>query len=288
MMKVQIFLIFIVLGNAFTVLAANPPTEVVVITSVVCGRCKVFASSDLKQLVAAQEYESTVKLTMLPTAHLRQTKAANGEFTYTHNFGADKVTECFYHFCANGLFSNDRALKFYTHLTNRKWTTIQKSSAQFFTDKTELAKLENCVNGPEGKKFAANAFELAKKNAYSGMLPFVVFNNRKYEPFENGTVLELVCKERTEKHEKACKGFKSKKEAQFKFLSTEWDFPQEDEEDFDEDKDDEDGDDDEIPEKISKNFDYEKFWNTKDEDEERNDKIKVNFDYENFWNTNDE
>ena len=130
-MKIQVALFFIVLGNIF---AANPPTEVVVITSVVCGRCKAFALKDLKTLVAAPEYESTLKLTMLPTAHFSQKKSEKGEYSYTHRFGADKVVECFYQFCANGLFSNDRALKFYTHHSNRKWgATIKQSAAQFFS-----------------------------------------------------------------------------------------------------------------------------------------------------------
>ena len=260
-MKVQVVLILLALGN---IIAANPPTEVVVITSVVCGRCKALASRDLKDLVKVKDYDKLIKLTILPTAHLRQTKSNTGQYTYTHSFGADKVTECFYQFCANGLFSNDRAIKFYTHHASRRTGTIQESAALFFTDKTELANIETCVKGPQGIQFAVESFNLYWKNASSGMLPFIMANKKKYDPFVNGNIATLICRDRTDKSEfPICNGVSSQKDEMFNFLSTEWDYPQDNNDLINEDEEDDHSHD--RQQEVANNFDYAKFWNSDDE-----------------------
>lgn len=259
----KLFLLF----SCLALTTCLPPTNVLIIESSVCGRCKYF-NSLIPRLLSITEFDKLVDWSVIQPVHLREQKNKDNTYTYTHAFGDEFLLKAKVQHCVNKLYSNLISLKWAAHeATNKSKLTLQELVKEFFKEDSGVAVLK-CANGPKGNEYTREAMLTYSQLRFAGMLPFVVLNKSKdgliaNHNFDIKNIIKTICNNRPDKEElKACKENSGSLEF-LKYLDTEYDFPNEVAEkenteiDFS------------IQEEIENDgnnvVDYEKFWNTYDD-----------------------
>jgi hypothetical protein len=244
-MKAPLYMCLIIL--LFNILLCkDPPTSVIVIESAACGNCKYFNIRNIKHILSRINYEEVVKVSLLPAAHLNQAVLPDGTFKYTHKYGDDSLKKSLAQFCANGLYSNDIALKWGVQ-SSSSIIAIEDEIKNFF--KEDLgSKMINCLKGPDAHKFTRIGYLVYTKFVMNGGIPQIFLNEKRviYTWDQNLFFLESICRLRTDRLElKACEGLRQ--DELIALFETEY------------------------VNEISVNefnseFDYEKFWNSPDDE----------------------
>jgi hypothetical protein len=201
----EAFIIFTIVICLLGLNLAVAPYNVLVLESSACGNCAYFNSRDIKQMTDIENYQSVVNMQVIPAVHLKRTKV-EGKWVYTHYFGAEFFTKASYQMCANGLYSNDRALKWGAFSNLNRRTAIADNAKAFFTEDSG-AKIMACVNGPQAQEMTNVGYNIYRKNRRGGRLPFIIIDGAKtcYKPFSDGYFLASMCKRRSDRTEvKAC------------------------------------------------------------------------------------
>lgn len=254
--------------------AANclPPTNVLIIESSVCERCKTF-NTLLPVLLNVPEFEKLVDWSIIKTVHLKEERAKDNSFIYTHQYGEEFLLKAKVQHCANKLYPNIVSLKWAAHeAINKSKAPFNLLVKEFFKEDLGAAVLA-CANGPKGNEYTREAFILHSYLKFTGLLPYVVLNKSKLglvlnHNFDMKNIIKIICEKRADKAQLlACR---SKSNPEFlKYLDTEYDFSYD------------------LAENESTEFDFGLQEETQFEKSVETDTDKI-VDYEKFWKTYDD
>ena len=233
------------------------PTSVIVIESTSCGNCQGFNRININSTLRRPFYDEVVNMTLIPCAHITETRLSNGTYVHTHNAGIEYLVRAKFQVCSNNLYSNNRSLQWATYFANSR-LDINTSARNFFTEDAGR-RIFSCVNSTNGTNYLHDAMVIYQQNRFSGTLPFIVVNKTLVR--FSGDFLDYMCRMRRDIRElRACDNVRA--ELELNFLSDEFDSVLNDATENQINV--------ETPvtsnlTEESKTFDYEAFWNSDDQ-----------------------